>query len=109
MIKKLITQNQPVEVDPTEVAILKTLIESDAYVSGSALAKSIGISRTTIHTKMDQLKSAGFKINAISNRGYCLEKLPQNLLPQLLHTYGQALSKDFQLFFYPLLYYNQNL
>ncbi len=101
MIKKTNTQTEPVAIDPTEVAILKTLIEADAYVSGSALAKSIGISRTTIHTKMDQLKSAGFKINAISNRGYCLEKLPKNLLPQLLQTYGQALPKNFQLFFYP--------
>lgn len=101
MMKNPKTQNQSKEIDSTEIAILETLINTDDYISGSVLAKSIGISRTTIHTKIDQLKSAGFKINAISNRGYCLEKLPKKLTPQLLFTYGKKLNKDFQLFFYP--------
>ncbi|PDH27087.1 MAG: biotin--[acetyl-CoA-carboxylase] ligase [Puniceicoccaceae bacterium MED-G32] len=101
MMKNPKTQNQSIEIDSTEIAILETLINTDDYISGSVLAKSIGISRTTIHTKIDQLKSAGFKINAISNRGYCLEKLPKKLTPQLLFTYGKQLTKDFQLFFYP--------
>ena len=96
MMKNPKTQNHAIEI-----AILETLINTDDYISGSVLAKSIGISRTTIHTKIDQLKSAGFKINAISNRGYCLEKLPKKLTPQLLFTYGKQLTKDFQLFFYP--------
>lgn len=101
MIKNTSKQAKPIAIDPTELAILKALIGAEYYVSGSDLAKSIGISRTTIHTKMDQLKNSGFKINAISNRGYCLEKLPQKLTPQLLQTYGDTLPKDFQLFFYP--------
>ena len=101
MMKNPKTQNQSIDIDSTEIAILETLINTVDYISGSVLAKSIGISRTTIHTKIDQLKSAGFKINAISNRGYCLEKLPKKLTPQLLFTYGKQLTKDFQLFFYP--------
>lgn len=100
-MKNAPTQNQASEIDSTEMAILETLIYSNDYVSGSALAKSIGISRTTIHTKIEQLKKSGFKINAVSNRGYCLEKLPKKLTPQLLHTYGKKLSEDFEIYFYP--------
>ena len=100
-MKNTIIQKQAVRIDPKELAILESLIQADDYVSGSSLAKSIGISRTTIHTKIDQLKNSGFKINAISNRGYCLEKLPKKLTPQLLFTYGKGLIDDFQIFFYP--------
>ena len=100
-MKNAHTQNQASEIDSTKMAILETLIHSNDYVSGSALAKSIGISRTTIHTKIEQLKKSGFKINAVSNRGYCLEKLPKKLTPQLLHTYGKKLSEDFEIYFYP--------
>ena len=95
------TQYQATKIDSTELAILHTLINADDYVSGSALAKSIGISRTTIHTKIDQLKNSGFKINAVSNRGYDLEKLPKKLTPQLLQTYCKQVIEDFKLFFYP--------
>ena len=55
-MKKTNTQNPAVEFDPTELAVLETLIHTNDYVSGNTLAKSIGISRTTIHTKIDQLK-----------------------------------------------------
>lgn len=100
-MKKISKQTQAVAIDLTEIAILETLMDADDYVSGNTLAQSIGISRTTIHTKMDQLKSSGFKIKAISNRGYYLEKLPKKLTPQLLHTYGKQLPENFKLFFYP--------
>lgn len=101
MTKIINKQSQAVVMDRTEIAILEALMDANEYVSGNALAESIGISRTTIHTKMDQLKSSGFKVNAISNRGYYLEKLPKKLTPQLLHTYGKQLPENFQLFFYP--------
>ena len=100
-MKRTNKQNQAVEFDPTELAVLENLIHTNDYVSGNKLAKSIGISRTTIHTKIDQLKKSGFKIKATSNRGYFLEKLPQKLSPQLLQTYSKRTIKDFQIFFYP--------
>ena len=41
MMKNPKTQNQSIEIDSTEIAILETLINTDDYISGSVLAKAI--------------------------------------------------------------------
>ena len=44
MTKKINKQSQAVVMDRTEIAILEALMDANEYVSGNALAESIGIS-----------------------------------------------------------------
>lgn len=83
-----------------EVKIIETLNNAEGFVSGNALAEIIGLSRTSVHTKIESLKSAGFKIDAVTNKGYILLKLPKKINPHLLTLLGCSLPKDFKLRYY---------
>ena len=44
----------------------------DTYISGNAIAESLGISRTAIWKNIRQLEEEGYAIEAVTNRGYRL-------------------------------------
>lgn len=44
------------------------------YISGGQLAESLGVSRNSIWKAMKSLEKSGYKINAVPNKGYCLEE-----------------------------------
>ena len=43
-----------------------------SYVSGSEIARSLGITRAAVWKQMDRLKAEGWQIEAVTNRGYRL-------------------------------------
>ena len=92
--------NIPIQKDHGLTKILKTLIESDDPVSGTLIGESLGCSRTTVHTKIEQLKSEGFGINAASRRGYVLETIPENLNPTLLSYYSLLHKNPIPIYYY---------
>lgn len=59
--------------------ILAVLRESDGYVSGQDLCEKFGVSRTAIWKAVNQLKAAGYEIQAVQNRGYHIVSTPDVL------------------------------
>lgn len=59
--------------------ILAALRESDGYVSGQSLCEKLGVSRTAIWKAVNQLKQAGYEIEAVQNRGYHIVSTPDIL------------------------------
>ena len=59
--------------------ILSALRESDGYVSGQELCERFGVSRTAIWKAINQLKNAGYEIEAVQNRGYHIISVPDVL------------------------------
>ncbi|MFC3854202.1 biotin--[acetyl-CoA-carboxylase] ligase [Salinispirillum marinum] len=53
--------------------ILKRL-QREEFVSGSALAVDLGVSRTVINRRLQELSSMGLRTDAISGRGYRLDE-----------------------------------
>lgn len=52
------------------------LLARGEYRSGSSLARSFGVSRTAVWKAIEQLKSEGCDIKAVTNRGYLLQNSP---------------------------------
>ena len=44
------------------------------YVSGEKIALDLNISRTAVWKAVKKLQNEGYKIKAVTNRGYCLDK-----------------------------------
>lgn len=59
--------------------ILAALRSSDGYVSGQELCGKFGVSRTAIWKAINQLKQAGYEIEAVQNRGYHIVSMPDIL------------------------------
>ncbi len=56
--------------------ILRMLRETEGYVSGQELCNKFGVSRTAVWKAMNQLKEAGYEIEAAQNKGYHLVSVP---------------------------------
>ncbi len=52
--------------------LLELLTESEEHISGEWISKQLGVSRTAVWKAMNKLKSDGYIIESISNRGYKL-------------------------------------
>ncbi|MDE7168762.1 MAG: biotin operon repressor, partial [Mucispirillum sp.] len=62
--------------------VLEILSENrGAFVSGENLSDKLKVSRSAIWKAVESLRNAGYKINAVTNKGYALER-------------GGAFSKD---------------
>lgn len=59
--------------------ILAALRASDGYVSGQELCGKFGVSRTAIWKAINQLKQAGYEIEAVQNCGYHIVSTPDIL------------------------------
>lgn len=59
--------------------LLTALREADGYVSGQDLCEKFGVSRTAVWKGINQLKEAGYEIEAVPNRGYRLILAPDTL------------------------------
>ena len=59
--------------------ILRLLRETDGYVSGQELCNQFGVSRTAVWKAINQLKEAGYEIEAAQNRGYHLLSVPDRM------------------------------
>lgn len=56
--------------------ILAALKQSDGYVSGQELCRTLGVSRTAVWKEIKKLKTEGYRIEAVSNKGYRLLESP---------------------------------
>lgn len=59
--------------------ILSLLREANDYVSGQELCERFGVSRTAVWKAINQLKEAGYTIEAVQNKGYRLLSVPDIL------------------------------
>lgn len=59
--------------------ILAILRSSDGYVSGQELCEKFGVSRTAVWKAVNQLKQAGYEIEALQNKGYRIISYPDIL------------------------------
>lgn len=77
--------------------VLKVLKESDTFVSGQSLCDSLNVSRTAVWKCINQLKTEGYVIEAVTNKGYRLMQSPDLItegeIKSLLNTkfWGQEL------------------
>lgn len=64
----------------SELTILRTMLAAgDEFVSGSALAQELGMSRVAIWQHMEKLREQGFVFEAVRSRGYRLISRPTAL------------------------------
>lgn len=70
--------------------ILRLLRCADGYISGQELCNRFGVSRTAVWKAINQLKEAGYEIEAQQNKGYRLMAAPDLMteaeIKSLLHT-----------------------
>lgn len=70
------------------------------YLSGETLAQQLHISRTAVWKGINALKEAGYGIQAVRNRGYCLDteqdKLSLSGLTANLDEYGMSCQPEIQ-------------
>ena len=68
--------------------VLKQLEENKGeYISGGQLATKLNVSRNSIWKAIKTLEKDGYSINAIPNKGYCLEPDNDILSPQSIEQY----------------------
>lgn len=64
--------------------VLRVLLGAEGVVSGSALARELGVSRNAVWKAIEQLRGEGYGIEAATNRGYRLASAPEALtLPEI--------------------------
>ena len=74
--------------DVPEIVILRELLDHESgFVSGSALARKLGMSRVGVWIHMEKLREQGFGFEAVRSRGYRLTKKPGGLNPALIQAY----------------------
>lgn len=56
----------------TKDQVLRALLDAQDYVSGSALARTLGVSRNAVWKAIEQLRGEGYPVEAVTNRGYRL-------------------------------------
>ncbi len=71
--------------DHADLTIIRTMLDAgDDFVSGSALAETLGMSRVAIWQHMEKLRDQGFAFEAVRSRGYRLTARPTTLNPLLI-------------------------
>src|SRR4051812_41871675 len=83
---------------PPETVILTELVAAEPeFVSGSALARKLGISRVAIWQYMEKLREQGFAFEGVRARGYRLTARPSGLNAALVQAYRRDRAGDFPL------------
>ncbi len=85
------------------IAALLTLLAENAtiVISGTRIAKEIGVSRSTVWGWVERLRELGVRVKGQTATGYFLEKVPDILTPDLLRKRinGKLFGKRFYHFF----------
>ena len=85
----------------TETTILRALIEKEnGFVSGSILARSLGMSRVAVWQHMEKMRGHGFEFEAIRARGYRLTKRPDKVYPDLIDAFLASRRLAFDLIYH---------
>lgn len=63
-------------------AVLQLFTDSDSYLSGEAISRSLGCTRTAVWKQISELRRLGYVFDAKPRRGYRLLRRPDVLLPE---------------------------
>ena len=78
--------NLPGTTDRRIDALLALLSDhSMIVISGAKIAREIGVTRTTVWRWIEKLRSLGVRVKGQARSGYRIEKVPDILVPKLLH------------------------
>ena len=80
--------------------ILKMLRETEGYVSGQDLCEQFGVSRTAVWKAVNQLKEAGYGIEAVQNKGYRLLEVPDLMNKTELESIRRTKWAGTEIFYY---------
>lgn len=80
--------------------ILQILRQNQEYVSGQELCELLGVSRTTVWKAINQLKEAGYEIEAVSNRGYRMLSIPDILSQSEIESVQQTKWAGHPIYYY---------
>lgn len=79
-----------------ELVILRELLaHEDRFVSGSALARKLGMSRVSIWQHMEKLREQGFIFEAARAQGYRITQRPAGLHTGLLEVHLKGRTRNF--------------
>lgn len=85
-----------------DVRIIRCLLEAEnKFVSGSQLARELGMTRVSIWSRLEKLKEEGFSYDAVRNKGYCLTGLPEKTHPTLLQAILEERNIRTPVHYYP--------
>lgn len=91
----------------TKEQVLESLqLKTGEYVSGSQIASHLNISRNAVWKAIEQLRADGYKIEAVTHKGYRLTALSEKLVPDNIANYLKNLGvagKDLV----PIYFYNE--
>ena len=59
--------------------VLLLLTEAEGYVSGEEMREKLGVPLAAVSQAVRALRAAGYDIDAVTNRGYCLRARPDTL------------------------------
>jgi BirA family biotin operon repressor/biotin-[acetyl-CoA-carboxylase] ligase len=81
-----------------EFVILRELLQHESgFVSGTALARELGVSRVAVWQHMEKLRSQGFGFEAVRSRGYRLVRRPAALHAGLIVAHLGSLGRSIRL------------
>jgi BirA family biotin operon repressor/biotin-[acetyl-CoA-carboxylase] ligase len=84
---------------PTDLVILRELLNHEtSFVSGSALASKLGVSRVAVWQQMEKLRAQGFTFEAVRSRGYRLSGRPAVLNAALIAAHLAARARHLRVF-----------
>ena len=63
----------------TKNNVLAILMKSEGFVSGEAISRDLGLSRTAVNMAVKKLREEGYEIKSVTNRGYQLISSPDLL------------------------------
>lgn len=81
--------------------LLTVLRETEGYISGQELCSRFGVSRTAVWKAVNQLKEAGYEIEAVQNRGYKLIGVPDRLSKRELESIRKTQWAGCEIFYFP--------
>lgn len=83
--------------------LLIALKEAEDYISGQELCERFGVSRTAIWKAVNQLKEAGYEIEAIQNKGYKIISVPDRLSERELQSIRKTSWAGREIFYYDVI------
>ncbi len=74
-------------MEKTDDKVLNMLIKSSNYISGENISKELNISRTAVWKTIEKLRTKGYLIDAVTNKGYILLNKQSIITKELINDY----------------------
>jgi BirA family transcriptional regulator, biotin operon repressor / biotin---[acetyl-CoA-carboxylase] ligase len=84
-------------ISPELTILAELLAHAPDFVSGTALARRLGMSRVGIWVHMEKLRKQGFEFEAVRSRGYRIRKHPPGINPLLVLAHLNSRRQPFDL------------